>query len=69
MDKNQIQEHIRRRENEMKLHKLYWEYCEKLNTDVGLSESTYNEIKAKISSKIVQCQKSINDHKQLLEIE
>ena len=42
-----------------------WNRVEELNTEVGLSEETYKELQAKISSKIAQCDKSIQDHKRL----
>lgn len=37
-------------------------YIENLNNNVGLTELTYKEIKAKISSVIAQCEISIRDH-------
>tara|TARA_R110002074_G_scaffold351581_1_gene522737 strand:- start:283 stop:489 length:207 start_codon:yes stop_codon:yes gene_type:complete len=42
-----------------------WNRVEELNKEVGLSEETYKELQAKISSKIAQCDKSIQDHKRL----
>jgi hypothetical protein len=43
-----------------------WNRVEELNTDVGLSEETYKELQAKISSKIAACDRSIQDHKRSL---
>ena len=66
IDKEQIKQHIEKRQNEAKLHRLCWEYIERLHLDVGLSDSTYNELRAKISSKMAQCDKSIMQHQSLL---
>jgi len=43
-----------------------WTSIVVLNETVGLSESTMKELQAKISSKIAQCDRSIQDHKKLL---
>lgn len=66
IDKEQIKQHIQKRENEQKLHRMCWEYIERLHLDVGLSDSTYTELRAKISSKMAQCERSIIDHQRLL---
>jgi hypothetical protein len=66
MEQFDIINHINKREHEKRIHVLFWEYIEKLNNDVGLTESTYRELRAKISSKIAQCEISIRDHEKLL---
>ena len=66
MGKEDILKHIEKRKNEKKLHLMFWEYIEKLNLDVGLSDSTMKELQAKVSSKIAMCYRSIQDHERLL---
>jgi len=43
-----------------------WTSIVVLKETVGLSESTMKELQAKISSKIAQCDRSIQDHEKLL---
>ena len=66
MENSDILKHIEKRKNERKLHLMCWEYIEKLNADVGLSDSTMKELQAKVSSKIAMCDRSIQDHERLL---
>ena len=46
-----------------------WTNIVVLNEFMGLSESTISELKAKISSSIAQCEKSIQDHEKHLKNE
>jgi len=66
MDSIQIQIHIEKRGQERDKLLWTWNRVEELNTDIGLSDETYKELQAKISSKIAACDKSIQDHKRLL---
>ena len=66
MTKEQIQAYIEAKEKEKRTHLLVGQYIEKLNAEVGLSESTMKDVMAKISSKINQCDRSIRDHSRLL---
>jgi hypothetical protein len=64
MDSLQIKAHIEdKTETKNNMHRL-WEYVNDLNLNVGLSKSTMDELQAKISSKIAQCEKSIQDHEE-----
>ena len=58
--------HIEKKRKERDQLLWTWNRVEELNTDVGLSEETYKELQAKISSKIAQCDRSIQDHKRSL---
>ena len=66
MTKEQIQAHIEAKEKEKRTHLLVGQYIEKLNAEVGLSDSTMKDVMAKISSKINQCDRSIRDHSRFL---
>ena len=66
MTKEQIQAHIEAKEKEKRTHLLVGQYIEKLNAEVGLSDSTMKDVMAKISSKINQCDRSIRYHSRFL---
>ena len=58
--------HIEKKRKERDQLLWTWNRVEELNEEVGLSEETYKELQAKISSKIAQCDRSIQDHKRLV---
>jgi len=66
MTEQQIKAHIRMRKNEITLLRGLFVQIEQLNKDVGLKQSTLDELQAKISSKIAQCEISIRDHEKLI---
>jgi hypothetical protein len=66
MDSIQTQIHIEKRRQERNKLLWTWNRVEELNADVGLSDKTYKELQAKISSKIAACDRSIQDHKRLI---
>jgi len=66
MEQHEIINYINKVEKEKATHDLIWVYLEKLNKEVGFSDTTYKELQAKISSKIAQCDRSIRDHTKLL---
>tara|TARA_R110000744_G_scaffold298088_1_gene407783 strand:- start:397 stop:597 length:201 start_codon:yes stop_codon:yes gene_type:complete len=66
MDSIQTQIHIKKKRQERDKLLWTWNRVEELNADVGLSDKTYKELQAKISSKIAACDRSIQDHKLLL---
>ena len=66
MEQLNIKAHIEAK-NDIKNHlEKVWTSIVVLNEVVGLSESTMKELQAKISSKIAQCDRSIQDHQKLL---
>jgi len=66
MDELSIKAHIAAKtDTKNNMHRL-WEHINDLNLSVGLSKSTMDELQAKISSKIAQCERSIQDHQKLL---
>lgn len=66
MNKSQIKAYIAYKKfNKSNLHEL-WNSINHLNITIGLSTSTMDELQAKISSKIAQCEISIRDHEKLL---
>lgn len=69
MDNLQIKAHIdAKTETKNNMDRL-WDHINDLNLNVGLSKSTMDELQAKISSKIAQCEKSIQDHEKLYKTE
>jgi hypothetical protein len=66
MEQYDVINHLNKLEKEKNTHYLAWLYVEKLNKDVGLSDATIEELKAKISSKIAQCDRFIKDYTKLL---
>ena len=65
MDNLQIRAYIAAKtDTKNNMHRL-WEHINDLNLNVGLSKSTMEELQAKISSKIAQCERSIQDHEKL----
>ncbi len=66
MDNLSIKAHIAAKtDTKNNMHRL-WEHINELNNNVGLSKSTMDELQAKISSKIAQCERSIQDYEKLL---
>lgn len=66
MDNLSIKAHIAAKtDTKNNMHRL-WEHINELNNNFGLSKSTMDELQAKISSKIAQCERSIQDHEKLL---
>lgn len=53
---------LKERQAEIQRLNALWEHVEQLNESVGLSKNTMDEIKAKVSSKIAQCEISIRDN-------
>jgi hypothetical protein len=69
MDNLQLKSHIEDKiETKNNMHRL-WERINELNLNVGLSKNTMDELQAKISSKIAQCERSIQDHEKLCKTE
>jgi len=66
MTEQQIKDHILFRKAEKQRLIDLWNQVERLNKDVGLKQSTLDELQDKISSKIAQCEISIRDHEKLL---
>lgn len=66
MDNLNIKAHIEAKKTEQNNLRSLWNYIVNLNETVGLTENTMNELQAKISSKIAQCERSIIDHEKLL---
>lgn len=61
-----ILQHIANCETEKIMLDSLWSHILELERVVGLSKATKEEIKAKISSRIAQCDISIRDHKKLI---
>lgn len=65
MNNLQIKAHISAKTDiKNNMHKL-WEHINNLNVNVGLSKSTMDELQEKISIKIAQCEKSIQEYENL----
>lgn len=62
-----IQLHIQAKQIERDRLLWLWSRIEDLNIKLGLSESTYEELQAKISSEINQCDNSIQHHEKLIQ--
>lgn len=67
MDNLQIKAHIVDQKDVKNKMESLWTSIVVLKETVGLSESTMKELQAKISSVIAQCERSIQNHKNLLE--
>lgn len=65
MDNLQIKAHIAAKTDVKNNMLKLWEHINELNLNVGLSKSTMDELQAKISSKIAQCEISIQEHEKL----
>ena len=61
-----IKEHIENKESELQQMTYLWKSILELNDTHGLSNDTFKEVQAKISSRIAQIEISIRDHKKLL---
>lgn len=61
-----IELHIDKKQKERDKWLWLWNRIEELNSDIGLKKETYEELQAKLSSKVAQCEISIRDHKALL---
>jgi hypothetical protein len=66
MNNLQIKAHIVAQTDVKNNMESLWTSIVVLKETVGLSESTMKELQSKISSKIAQCERSIQDHKNLL---
>ena len=66
MDELSIKAHIAAKTDVKNNMERLWTSIVVLKETVGLSESTMRELQAKISSKIAQCDRSIQDHQKLL---
>lgn len=66
MEEKQIKRYILKKTAERKKWEDFWMSFDKTHLRLQYSESTYREVKAKISSKINACDRSIRDHKKLL---
>jgi hypothetical protein len=69
MDNLQIKSHIAAQTDVKNKMESLWTSVVVLKETVGLSESTMDELQAKISSKIAQCERSIQDHEKLYKTE
>ena len=69
MDNLQIKAHIVAQTDVKNKMESLWTSIVVLKETVGLSESTMKELQAKISSKIAQCERSIQDHEKLCKTE
>ena len=67
MNKLEIIKHIAYRKSEKEHLYLTLKLLDSLHHQSPFSEKTYNEIRAKFSSAIAQCDISIRDHEKLLE--
>jgi hypothetical protein len=69
MEELEIKAHIEgQQKTQRHLHGL-WANVVFLNNLIGLSDSTMDELKTKISTGIAQCEKSIQDHEKHLKNE
>jgi len=66
MTEQQIKLHIDAKHIEKAWYNTLWENISRLHSDVRLKQTTLDELQAKISSKIAQCEISIRDHEKLL---
>jgi len=66
MDNLQIKAHVVDQIDVKNKMESLWTNIVVLKETVGLSESTMKELQAKISSKIAQCDRSIQNHEKLL---
>lgn len=66
MDELSIRAHIAGKTDTKNYYERLWTSIVVLKELVGLSEPTMNELQAKISSKIAECDISIRDHQRLL---
>ena len=66
MDNIQLKAHIAAKKDAKEKYQRLWQHIVELDETVGLETSTYKELQAKISSKVAQCDKSIQDHEKLL---
>ena len=69
MDELEIKAYIEKQKKAQIWLQGIWTNIVVLNELMGLSESTMSELKAKISSRIAQCEKSIQDHEKHLKNE
>lgn len=55
------------RKRELERLRVLWTYVEELHVTVGLMPETFADIRAKVSSRMAQCEISIRDHEKLLQ--
>ena len=67
MDEIQLRAYIEAKKDVKENMQRLWQHILELDESVGLETATYKELKAKISSKVAQCDISIQDHEKLLQ--
>ena len=66
MDKLNIQAHIAAKKDAKEHYQRVWQSIVELNDQRAFSMDCYRELQARISSKVAQCERSIQDHEKLL---
>jgi hypothetical protein len=66
MDKLSIQTHIAAKKDTKEHYQRVWQSIVELNEESAFSMDCYRELQARISSKVAQCDRSIQDHEKLL---
>lgn len=66
MDKSNIQSHIAAKKAAKEQYQRVWQSIVELNEQLAFSMDCYRELQARISGKIAQCERSIEDHQNLL---
>ena len=66
MNKEEIKLHIEKRRLERDKLLSSWGYFEDLNIEIRFSKSCFNELQARVSSRLAFLDKSIQDHKRCL---
>lgn len=66
MDKLNIKAHIAAKKDAKEHYQRVWQSIVELNDQSAFSMDCYRELQARISSKVAQCERSIQDHEKLL---
>jgi len=66
MDKLNIKAHISAKKDAKEHYQRVWQSIVELNEQSAFSMDCYRELQARISSKVAQCERSIQDHEKLL---
>ena len=63
MDKLKIQAHMASKKDAKEHYQTVWQSIVELNEQLAFSTDCYKELQARISSKVAQCERSIEEYK------
>lgn len=66
MNVAQIENHIKTRQEELERLVDFWNKFNELNNNQPLKKETYQDVQAKVSSRMAYLERSIRDHENLL---